>query len=189
MSPSTLEQDVRDLATFGYRQRLDRTLGGFSAFAAGFSYLSVLTGSSQLFHLGYAAGGPAFFWTWPAVFAGQILVALCFAELASRYPLSGGVYQWSKQVGSAPVGWMAGWVYLACSIITLASVALALQTTLPQLIPGLQLTGHADNRLASARNAVILGSALVAVSTLINAVGVRWDPLESTCRHASLSIL
>jgi hypothetical protein len=73
------EHDVRDLAGFGYRQTLDRTLGGFSAFAAGFSYLSVLTGSSQLFHLGYAAGGPAFFWTWPAVLAGQFLVAVCFA--------------------------------------------------------------------------------------------------------------
>ena len=138
MSQSTLERDARDLAAFGYRQRLDRTLGGFSAFAAGFSYLSVLTGSSQLFHLGFAAGGPAFFWTWPAVFAGQFLVALCFAELAARYPLSGGVYQWSKQVGSGAVGWTAGWVYLACSVITLASVALALQTTLPQLSPVFQ---------------------------------------------------
>ena len=59
-SRTTLEQVVRDLAGFGYRQRLRRTLGGFSAFAAGFSYLSILTGSSQLFHLGYAAGGPAF---------------------------------------------------------------------------------------------------------------------------------
>jgi urea carboxylase system permease len=173
VSQSTLERDVRDLAAFGYRQRLDRTLGGFSAFAAGFSYLSVLTGSSQLFHLGYAAGGPAFFWTWPAVFAGQLLVALCFAELAARYPLSGGVYQWSKQVGSGTVGWMAGWVYLACSVITLASVALALQTTLPQLAPWFQLVGRPDDRMDSARNAVLLGSAAVAISTLINAVGVR----------------
>lgn len=173
MSRSTLERDVRELAAFGYRQRLDRTLGGFSAFAAGFSYLSVLTGSSQLFHLGYAAGGPAFFWTWPAVFAGQFLVALCFAELAAQYPLSGGVYQWSKQVGSKQVGWMAGWVYLACSVITLASVALALQTTLPQLSPAFQLVGRADDRVAVARNAVLLGCGLVALSTAINAVGVR----------------
>ena len=173
MSPSTSERDARDLASFGYRQRLDRRLGGFSAFAAGFSYLSVLTGSSQLFHLGYAAAGPAFFWTWPAVFAGQFLVALCFAELAAQYPLSGGVYQWSKQVGSAPVGWMAGWVYLASSVITLASVALALQTTLPQLNPVFRVVGPADDRLAVARNAVVLGCAVVALSTAINAVGVR----------------
>ena len=173
MSQSTLERDAIDLAGFGYRQRLDRTLGAFSAFAAGFSYLSVLTGSSQLFHLGYAAGGPAFFWTWPAVFAGQFLVALCFAELAARYPLSGGVYQWSKQIGSAPVGWMAGWVYLACSIITLASTALALQAALPSISPWFQLIGRPDEPADAARNAVLLALGLVVATTVANAVGVR----------------
>lgn len=173
VSPSTLEHDTRDLAGFGYRQRLDRTLGGFSAFAAGFSYLSVLTGSSQLFHLGFAAGGPAFFWTWPAVFAGQFLVALCFAEMASRYPLSGGVYQWSKRVGSASVGWMAGWVYLAGSVITLASTSMALQSVLPQLHPSFQFLGSASNRADSARNAVLLACGLIAITTLINSFGLR----------------
>ena len=33
------------------------------------------------------------------------------------------------------VGWMAGWVYLACADLSLAAVALALQTTLPQICP------------------------------------------------------
>src|SRR5437879_3144967 len=116
---------------FGYKQELDRSLQSFAAFAAGFSYLSILTGIFQLFHVGYASGGPAFFWTWPLVFAGQFLVALCFAELAAHYPLAGSVYQWSKYTGSWAVGWMTGWVYLASYIIALAAVALALQTTLP----------------------------------------------------------
>lgn len=173
MSRSTLDQDVRDLATFGYQQRLDRTLGSFSAFAAGFSYLSVLTGSSQLFHLGFSAGGPAFFWTWPAVFLGQLLVALCFAEMAARYPLSGGVYQWSKRVGSETLGWMAGWVYLAGSVITLSSTALALQATLPKLFPGFQLVGSATNPDDHARNAVLLACGLIVGTTLINTFGLR----------------
>jgi hypothetical protein len=76
-------EDARELASFGYRQELARTLGSFSAFAAGFSYISILTGVFQLFYLGFGAGGPAFFWTWPAVFLGQLLNALCFAELAA----------------------------------------------------------------------------------------------------------
>ena len=63
-------------------------MGSFSSFAAGFSYLSILTGMFQLFHDGFAHGGPAFFWTWPIVLAGQFLVALCFAELAAQYPIS-----------------------------------------------------------------------------------------------------
>ncbi len=167
-------RDAEELAGFGYRQKLDRTLGGFSSFAVGFSYLSILTGLPQLFYLGYAAGGPAFFWTWPTVFVGQFLVALCFAEQAARYPLSGGVYQWSRRVGSNAVGWMAGWVYLACAVITLVAVALALQVTLPQLWGGFQLVGSADRPADAARNAVLLGCGLIGFSTVVNAVGVRW---------------
>jgi urea carboxylase system permease len=173
VSRSTRDQDVRDLAEFGYQQRLERTLGGFSAFAAGFSYLSVLTGSSQLFHLGYSAGGPAFFWTWPAVVLGQLLVALCFAEMAARYPLSGGVYQWSKKVGSETLGWMAGWVYLAGSVITLSSTTLALQATLPKLYSGFQFIGSASNLEDRAQNAVILACGLIVCTTLINTFGLR----------------
>ncbi|SIN96441.1 amino acid/polyamine/organocation transporter, APC superfamily [Singulisphaera sp. GP187] len=173
MANRDLGRDSSDLAAFGYRQRLDRTLGSFSSFAAGFSYLSILTGLPQLFYLGYGAGGPAFFWTWPLVFVGQFFVALCFAELAARYPLAGGVYQWSRQIGPAWVGWMAGWVYLACAVITLASVALALQATLPQISPWFQIVGRIDSPADAARNAVLLGCVLIAFSMLINAVGVR----------------
>jgi urea carboxylase system permease len=164
--------DSQDLATFGYKQKLARTLGNFSAFAAGFSYLSILTGMFQMFHLGFAAGGPAFFWTWPMVFLGQLLVALCFAELAAQYPLSGGVYQWSRQISARAVGWMAGWIYLACSIVTLAAVALALQTTLPQITGWFQFIGDPSNATDHAKNAVLLGCVLIAFSTLINSVGV-----------------
>jgi urea carboxylase system permease len=166
-------RDSTDLAGFGYRQRLDRTLGGFSSFAAGFSYLSILTGLPQLFYLGFGAGGPAFFWTWPTVLLGQFLVALCFAELAAEYPLSGGVYQWAKQVGPGSVGWMAGWVYLACATISLASVALALQGALPRISPWFQWVGDASDPADSARNAVLLGSVLIVLSTAINVMGVR----------------
>ena len=165
--------DHHDLAGFGYRQSLHRTLGRFSAFAAGFSYISILTGMFQMFHLGFAAGGPAFFWTWPMVFIGQFLVALCFAELAGQYPLSGGVYQWSKHVGSPALGWLAGWVYLACLIVTLAAVALALQTSLPQISEHFQVIGSASNPTDQARNAVLLGCVLLVFSTIVSCFGVR----------------
>ncbi|HEU5117949.1 MAG TPA: amino acid permease [Isosphaeraceae bacterium] len=170
--PNT-ERDDEDLARFGYRRRLNRTLGGFSSFAAGFSYLSILTGLPQLYYLGFGAGGPAFFWAWPLIFLGQFLVALCFAELAAEFPLSGGVYQWARRVGSDSVGWLAGWVYLASAVITLASVAVAPQSTLPQISSIFQIIGDAGNRLDSARNAVLLGCVLIAFSTIINAIGVK----------------
>jgi urea carboxylase system permease len=159
--------DARDLAALGYKEQLDRTLGSFSSFAAGFSYLSILTGIFQQFHEGFRWGGPAFFWTWPVVFAGQFLVALCFAELAAHYPLSGGVYQWSKHVASGAVGWMTGWVYLASLVISISAVALALQITLPQIDSRFQIVGE------TALNAVLLGCLLIGFTTLINSVGVR----------------
>src|SRR5919204_665437 len=110
--------DTDELAQFGYKQELDRSLGSFSSFAAGFSYISILTGVFQLFGLAFLFAGPAFFWSWPIVFIGQMLVALCFAELAGQYPLAGSVYQWSKQTARALTSWMAGWLLLIGSIVT-----------------------------------------------------------------------
>ena len=133
--------DNNDLASFGYRQELKRSMGSFSSFAAGFSYISILTGLFQMFHLGYGVAGPAFFWTWPFVLVGQLLVALCFAELASRFPLSGGVYQWAKFTGNPFLGWMTGWIYLACLIVTIGAVAMALQVSLPQISDSFQIIG------------------------------------------------
>ncbi len=165
--------DADDLARFGYRAQLARRLGSFSAFAAGFSYLSILTGAFQMFHVGFQAAGPLCFWTWPLVFLGQLCVALCLAELAGRYPLAGGLYQWSRHISGDGWGRVVGCLYLACLVVTLAAVPLALQSTLPQLWPGFQLLGRIDDEQASAKNAVLLACLLIAASWLVNSVSVR----------------
>lgn len=165
--------DNNDLAGFGYRQELTRSMGSFSSFAAGFSYISILTGLFQMFHLGYGVAGPAFFWTWPFVLIGQLLVALCFAELASRFPLSGGVYQWAKFTGNAFLGWMTGWIYLACLIVTIGAVAMALQVSLPQISSSFQIIGSSTDSKSVAVNAILLGSVLIVISTIINARGIK----------------
>ena len=165
--------DNNDLARFGYRQELRRSMGSFSSFAAGFSYISILTGLFQMFYLGYGAAGPGFFWTWPFVLAGQLLVALCFAELASRFPLSGGVYQWAKFTGNPFLGWMTGWIYLACLIVTIAAVAMALQVSLPQISRSFQIIGVSTDPKSVAMNAILLGSILIVASTIINAKGIK----------------
>lgn len=169
-SPAT---DNNDLASFGYRQELKRSMGSFSSFAAGFSYISILTGLFQMFHLGYGVAGPGFFWTWPFVLAGQLLVALCFAELASRYPLSGGVYQWAKFTGNPFLGWMTGWIYLACLIVTIGAVAMALQVSLPQISASFQIIGTSTDARSVAMNAILLGSVLIITSTIINVRGIK----------------
>lgn len=165
--------DHNDLASFGYRQELKRSMGSFSSFAAGFSYISILTGLFQMFHLGYGVAGPAFFWTWPCVLVGQFLVALCFAELASRFPLSGGVYQWAKFTGNPFLGWMTGWIYLACLVVTIGAVAMALQVSLPQISSSFQIVGTLTDAKSVAINAILLGSILIVISTIINVRGIK----------------
>jgi urea carboxylase system permease len=170
--------DVHDLAQFGYKQELDRSLGKFSSFAAGFSYLSILTGVFQLFGFGFATGGPAFWWTWPIVFVGQLLVALCFAELAGQFPLAGSVYQWSKQVATPLTSWLAGWIILTGSVVTVAAVAVAYQVILPQISTKFEFVGtSADAGLyttpGGAKNAVVLAILLVVFTTIINMIGVK----------------
>jgi hypothetical protein len=49
----SVSRDEEDLARFGYRQELKRTLGGFSSFAVAFSYISPSTGIFTLFALGW----------------------------------------------------------------------------------------------------------------------------------------
>ncbi len=75
-SDSSSSSDSSDIDEFGYRPSLVRSLGSFHTFAAGISYISILTGTFQLFYFGLASGGPAYWWSWPLVFVGQLMVAL-----------------------------------------------------------------------------------------------------------------
>src|SRR6478609_8198644 len=170
--------DSSELASFGYKQELDRSLGSFSSFAAGFSYISMLTGVTALFSFGYLNAGPGVWWTWPVVVGGQILVALCFMEMAGQYPIAGSVYQWSKQISSGYMSWMTGWIYIVGAIVTIAAVAVDWQIVLPQISTKLQFFGtsaDAGSYLTKhgAQNALVLGAILVAITTTINMLGVK----------------
>lgn len=160
------------MAEFGYRPTLARSIGRFASFAAGVSYISILTGTFQLFYFGFLNGGPAYWWSWPLVFGGQLMVALCFAELAARYPVAGSVYNWSKRVAGPTVSWLAGWLMVIASIVSLAAVVLAYQATLPQLWSGFQLVGDGTGASFGV-SAVIWGTILIVFTTVVNAVGVK----------------
>ena len=45
-----------------------------------------------------SAAGPSFWWGFLLVFGGQLLVALHFAMLVSRWPIEGSIYQWSRRL-------------------------------------------------------------------------------------------
>ncbi|SCE24477.1 permease, urea carboxylase system [Streptomyces sp. DvalAA-14] len=168
-------EDTAALAGFGYRQELHRSLGRYASFAAGFSFISVLTTVFQFFAFGYSFGGARFFWTWPAVLIGQLLVAACFAELAARYPISGAVYQWSSRLSNKVFGWYAGWIMVLGQIVVVAAAALALQVVLPAVWSGFQMIGTDTSPVSSdgAANAAVLGIALLVVTTAVNLLDNR----------------
>src|SRR5207237_4509928 len=142
-APDEQARDETDLARFGYKQELKRTLGVFSSLAVAFSYISPSTGIFPLFFLGLTTVGGVFIWSWPIVAIGQLMVALGWAELSSHYPVAGSVFQWTKYLAGKTYSWFAGWIYLFAAILTVASVC----ATLPlALIPAFHnLGGHVAN--------------------------------------------
>jgi urea carboxylase system permease len=160
--------DAQDLARFGYKQELKRSLGVFSSFAVAFSYISPSTGIFTLFALGLTTIGGVFIWSWPIVAIGQFVIALGFAELASHYPVAGSVFQWTKYIAGKTYSWFAGWIYLFAGILTVTAVCVTLPLA---LIPALNLMGwDIANNLTNQKIVAIL--TLVTV-TVLNIFGVR----------------
>src|SRR6266436_1482926 len=122
-SADVAARDDAQLRSLGIKPELRRTLGFLSNFAIAFSFISVSTGSFGNFGVGIGLGGPAFFWSWPIVIGGQLLVALVFAELASHFPVAGSVYQWSKRLSNRTLGWFTGWFYFWAQVVTVSAVA------------------------------------------------------------------
>src|SRR5919202_2132084 len=138
--------DAEDLAQFGYDQSLHRRLHFFSSFAAAFSYISPATGIFTLFILGVGTLGGAFIWTFPVVALGQFIVALCFAEVSSHFPIAGSVFQWTKYLShSKPYAWFSGWIYLWAGALTVAAVVATLPLTLIPMLNNIGVDMSADS--------------------------------------------
>jgi urea carboxylase system permease len=160
--------DVSDLARFGYKQELRRVLGVYSSFAVAFSYISPSTGIFTLFILGIGLAGPAFFWSWPIVVVGQLLVGLNFAEVSSHFPVAGSVYQWTKYLSNRTYAWFTGWIYLFAGVLTVAAVVATVPLVLIPLLNNMGMNIGTD--LDTERNV----AAIVLLSTtLLSIFGVR----------------
>lgn len=170
---ASAEQDAADLAQYGYKQELKRTLNVFSSFAVAFSYISPATGIFTLFALGIGTLGGAFFWTWPVVWLGQFIVALVFAEVSTHFPLAGSVFQWTKYLArNKAYAWYAGWIYLWAGALTVAAVVATLPLALIPMIDNLGINSIQMNP-SSLANQRWIAFATLAVITLLNIFGVR----------------
>jgi amino acid transporter len=163
MESDQTRADAAQLASFGYRQQLTRALGLWSNFSLGFTYLSPVVGVYTLFAFGLATAGPAVIWTIPLVVAGQMLVVLTFGEIASQFPIAGGIYQWTKQLVGDRYAWFSGWFYSWALLVTIAAVAFGGAAYVAALF-GFELTST---------NTKLIAIAMIALAAAINLTGVR----------------
>jgi amino acid transporter len=164
------QSDSADLAQYGYKQELKRSLGLGSVWAVAFSYISPSTGIFTLFALGLTTLGGVFIWTWPVVALGQFIVALNFAEVTSHYPIAGSVFQWTKYLANRTYSWFNGWIYLFAGILTITAVV----ATLPlALIPAINGLGWHGLNAASLHTQLVVALITLVVITVLNIYGVR----------------
>jgi amino acid transporter len=105
-------------------QQLKREFTLWTAFAFAFAFISPIVALYAIFGLAYSTAGPSFWWNFIIVFAGQLLVAMVFAELVSRWPLEGSIYQWSRRLMGQAYGWASGWVYMWTLVVAMSAVSI-----------------------------------------------------------------
>ncbi len=168
------ERDDAHLRSLGIKPELKRTLGFLSNFAIAFSFISVSTGSFGNFGVGIGLGGPAaIFLSWSLVIAGQLLVALSFAELASHFPVAGSIYQWSKRLSNRTLGWFTGWFYFWAQVVTVSAVAVIVGYVISGFTGGGQEFLDSPSPVGLGNMHTFIAVTTLLITTVINAYGVR----------------
>lgn len=141
---------------------LKREFSLWAIFALAFAFISPIVALYGIFTFSITTAGPAAWWGFFVVLGGQLLVALVFAELASRWPYEGSLYQWARRLIHESYGWFTGWAYMWTLMITMTAVSYGAAGFVPIVLgndpftPGTQL---------------IVALGFVAFGTLMNLAG------------------
>ena len=100
---------------------------------------------------------------WILTTIGSILIAISFANLGSKYPSTGGAYQYTKEAFGEFVGFLSAWLYWNGSWIGNAAIIVAIASYSAAIIPALQ-----DPFIS-----IIFTSAILWAVTILNIVGVK----------------
>jgi amino acid transporter len=144
---------------------LKREFSLWSAFAFAFAFISPIVAMYGIYGLSLSTAGPGFWWTFLIVGVGQFIVALAFAELVSRWPLEGSIYQWTKKLAGDVIGWFAGWVYMWALVIIMATVAYGGAGFLAQLI-------GIPSPTAAQQSGIALG--ILVAGSIVNVLGRKF---------------
>ncbi|HET7564768.1 MAG TPA: APC family permease [Gemmatimonadaceae bacterium] len=139
-----------------------------------FTAVGSIIGSGWLFGALSAAqiAGPASIIAWAIGGVMIVLIGLCYAELGTMFPVSGGVVRFPHFSFGSFASYTLGWItWLAAASTTSIEVEAALQYA-TNYLPWLQHLQGGVPVLTGAGFAV--AAALLALFSLINVVGIRW---------------
>ena len=155
--------DQQAMSSFRYAQELRRTIRFFGSFAVAFSFISITTGIFDNYKSLLENSGPVGIWTWPLVTCGQLLVALVFAELASKIPLTGYSYQWVTRLAGPAWGWLVGWIAVCFLVIVVPSVDHVIANIL----------GHVFDIPAGSHWPRVIVCTVILLQAVVHVLGVR----------------
>jgi amino acid transporter len=144
--------------------KLSRALTALTNGALTFAGVGVFAGLFSLYGFAISGVGGAEFWGWPLVAISVGAMVLVIAELASKYPFAGSMYQWPTILAGKRVGWWMGWIYAGA----LFPLMTAYYASLPVLIHplfNLAPSFHTDE-------IIILIAAVIAVVWNIARIGL-----------------
>src|SRR5882757_647958 len=143
---------------------LSRALTTLTNGALTFAGVGVFGGLFSLYGFSMGSVGGAEFWGWPLVGISVGAMVLVIAELASKYPFAGSMYQWPTILAGKRVGWWMGWIYAGAMFPLMTAYYASLPTLIHPLFnlaPGF----HTDE-------IIIIVAAVIAVLWNIARIGV-----------------
>jgi amino acid transporter len=166
--------DADYLRQLGVEPKFKRALGFITGSLFAVAFQGPTTGALLVTGATLAIGGPAFIWSIPIIFLFQLVVAFAWAELSSHYPLTGGIYQWARQLGGEFVGWMTGLFYVVGIVLVMPAVGTVMNVVLSGLFSGIHVTITSEVVIAIITTvaAALVMVTSVRVVALLNSIGV-----------------
>ena len=113
--------------------------------------------------LAQVSGPGATIIAWIITTIGSILIAISFANLGTKYPSTGGAYQYAKEAFGDFAGFLSAWLYWNGSWIGNAAIIVAITSYASAVIPAL------SNPMIS----IIFSSAILWIFTIVNILSVK----------------
>lgn len=162
MSESS-KQKAASLAGTASQYPLNRSMTIWHSFTLGFAVVSPVVGLYAIIGMQTIVTGGGWFAAMAICLLMQLLVATVYAELSSQFPIAGGAYRWSRQLGGVIAGHYAGVIYISSTIAMLTTTAYT---------GGIWLATFFGSAGGGGGMMVLWGAVFLMVCTLLNLVPV-----------------